>query len=79
MIACPTNMPVTTPVELFTVAVVGALLVQVPPEGVELSVVVADTFTAVVPVIAETAGADGATVIVVLMVPLQPVLVPVTV
>jgi hypothetical protein len=63
MIACPTNMPVTTPVELFTVAVVGALLVQVPPEGVALKVVVPATFTAIVPVIAETAGTDDTTVI----------------
>lgn len=48
----PANAPVTTPVEPTTVAL-PLLLVQVPPAGPLLSVVLCPTHTLVLPVIAK--------------------------
>ncbi len=60
MVAVPADMPVTTPDEL-TVALLVLPLLQVPPDTVLLSVVVADTQTVPLPAIAPASG-DGFTV-----------------
>jgi hypothetical protein len=55
ILTVPGLIPDTTP-ELFTVAIVVLLLLQVPPLGVLPNVVVAETHTVRVPVIDVTAG-----------------------
>ena len=52
----PTDTPVTTPVDAPIVATPCVPLVQLPPVGVLLSVVVKPMHRFVVPVIAETVG-----------------------
>jgi hypothetical protein len=54
MVTTPADNPVTTPVEL-TDALVGILLVHVPPGGVATSVTVEPIHTVVLPVIAAPA------------------------
>lgn len=49
----PVATPVTTPVVGTTEPCAGILLLQVPPSGVELSVVFAPVHTVAVPLIAE--------------------------
>jgi hypothetical protein len=46
IIAVPAAKPVTRPVDVFTVATPGALLDQIPPETVDVKVVVPPTHTA---------------------------------
>jgi hypothetical protein len=55
MTAVPALTPLTTPVDEPTVATAVAPLVQVPPDGEELSVVVEPVQTDAVPVIADGA------------------------
>ena len=52
IVTTPAATPVTTPEDGFTVAKDGLLLAQLPPGGVQLSVVVLPTHTLKVPVIA---------------------------
>jgi len=52
----PTVKPVTTPVDALTDPIVGALLLQVPPAGVDVSVVVDVKQAMLIPVIADGAG-----------------------
>ena len=51
IVGAPAAIPLTTP-DALTVAIVGLLLVHVPPEGVEDSVVVLPIQTEVTPLIA---------------------------
>jgi hypothetical protein len=60
MVVVPVPIAVTKPVLGFTVATAVLLLLHTPPTVLEASVVVAPTFTVVVPVIA--AGCAGALV-----------------
>ena len=50
MVTAPGTIPETRPLVLLTEAVPEALLVQVPPDGVEFRVVVSPTHTLVIPV-----------------------------
>lgn len=52
IVAVPADCPVTIPVNEPTVATVTSLLLQLPPELVEVSVVVCPTHTVAVPVMA---------------------------
>jgi hypothetical protein len=80
IVEVPVAMPVTIPVVNPTVATAGILLLQCPPPGVEVSVIVAPTHKADGPPIAPGAGL-AVTVTLPLIGPLQPVvlLVPLTV
>lgn len=68
MVEVPVAMPVTTPVEEPMVAIVGVLLVHVPPVAVLLSVAVAPTAKDVLPVMPA-----GGAVTVAMLVVIQPV------
>ena len=72
MIAVPAVTPLTTPVEAFTVAIPVALLDQLPPDTVEVNVVVPPTQTPCVPLMVP-ADAGLVTVMVPLAVPVPPV------
>lgn len=52
MVAIPPEIPVTTPDDEPTTAIKGSLLLQVPPAGVSIRVVVPLTHTFIVPLIA---------------------------
>jgi hypothetical protein len=60
MVAVPGATPVTTPVELFTVAIVVSLDVQTPPAVLLDKVDVKNAHAVVVPVIALGAGPTSA-------------------
>ena len=62
MVAVPLAIAVTSPVEAFTLAIVGSLLAQIPPETVLVSVEISPAHSNVVP---EIAPGTGLTVIVV--------------
>ena len=78
MTAVPAATPFTTPVEAFTVAIPVALLDQLPPDTVEVNVVVTPTQIACVPLrVPADAGAVTITVLVAVAFAQPPV--PVTV
>jgi hypothetical protein len=54
MVALPIAMPVTRPVESFTVAMLVSLLLHVPPDVASVSIVVEATHVPVLPDIAAT-------------------------
>lgn len=63
IVAVPADTPLTTPVALLMLAIVGELLLHVPPLVVLVSVVVAPTHAVVVPLIVPANG-SGSTVMV---------------
>jgi hypothetical protein len=70
IVSVPAPTPVTTPVPIFTVAIDGKLVVQLPPDAVSVRVIELLTHTVVAPDIALTAGAPfTVTVVVAVAVP----------
>jgi hypothetical protein len=63
MVAVPADTPLTTPVALLTDAIVGTLLLHVPPPVVLVRVVVAPTHAVVVPLMVPAVGSGFTTIV----------------